>query len=205
MKKVLFASGFACTPAIWRPVEEHLADVAAYRVSWRKADQSVDATRDFLEGEILREKPDAYVGHSLGGLLLLELLIAQRIPQASALIVDAFLEAPADIFKNYVWEDVALREEVTAMLDAQRPDFARLKESIMDWKREGWPEAALETGAHFVYGGRGASEEEVMEALALPHLLIREGQISILPKTSHFLMLEQPQAFAALVRATLGL
>ncbi len=200
MKTLLLAPGFACTPGLWAGAKDHLAGTSFVHARWEPGVPSVDAARDYLADLAATTSPDAYVGHSLGGLLLLELLIAGRIPARPTLVVDAFLADPADMFKNFVWEDDALRGRVTASLDAQRPHFAALRASMADWQRTGWPRAALETGAHFVYGGRGASEDEVIRALGWPPGFATPDRLTIIPRTSHFLVLEAPEAFYALVK-----
>ncbi len=75
--------------------------------------------------------------------------------------------------------------------------FLRL--DIVNWEHPGWPETAIETGARFVYGGRESSDSEVIEALDWPTAHASPGQLTIFPETSHFLMLEVPSDFAALV------
>ncbi len=198
--KYLFAPGFACTPTVWDRVLDLLPNLIATHVQWPTGLASVSEARDYLADHVQAQTPDVYVGHSLGGLLLLELLVAQRIPRRPTLIVDAFLSDPADLFKNFVWEDNALRKDVTSMLDAERPHFEALRTSISSWTHPGWPKDALETGAQFVYGGRGEDDARVIEALAWP-VPIPQGQLHILSRTSHFLMLEAPSAFAELLRA----
>ena len=203
MTRLHFSPGFACTPEIWTPAEAHLVDTELINLQWHTGLRTLSAARDHLADCIDAASPDGYVGHSLGGLLLLELLVARRIPSRPALIVDAFLMDPADIFKNYVWEDDGLRDRVTTMLDGQRPRFAALRAALGSWERTDWPHAAIETGAHFVYGGRGSSNDEVIDALGWPPGLGTSGQITIIPRTSHFLMLEAPEAFYALVERVL--
>lgn len=204
MKKLLLAPGFACTPDIWSLAASHLVDTELVHAEWDPVLSTVDAARDHLAEVVASSSPNAYVGHSLGGLLLLELLEARRIPTRPTLVVDAFLQDPADLFKNFVWDDDALRAKVTAALDRERPRFAALRASIASWTRTGWPRAALETNAHFVYGGRGASDAEVIEALGWPPELATSDRLTIVPRTSHFLMLEAPEAFYALVRRVIG-
>ena len=200
MKRVLFAPGFACTSEIWSGLS--IGGIEPLYVRWESSLETVSAARVALENDVVEGEPDVYVEHSLGGLLLLELLIAERIPSRPTLIIDAFLDDPADMFKNYVWEDDKLRDTVVRMLDAQRPLFVPLRRSIGEWTRSGWPEAAIETGAHFVYGGRGGTEEEVLEALMWPQQARK--QITILPKTSHFLMMEAPKETSTLIELLLG-
>jgi pimeloyl-ACP methyl ester carboxylesterase len=196
---VLFAPGFACTPAIWAPAREHLPHVDPVHAEWAPRLTSLEAARDHLHALVADVTPDAYVGHSMGGLLLLELIIARRIPVRPAVIVESFLADPHDMFKNFVWDNAELRDHVTRMLDEQRPRFAPLRGAISSWQRSGWPEAAIHTGAHFVYGGRGQHDAYVIDALAWPQGLASPARLSIIPHTSHFLMLEAAQPFYALV------
>lgn len=195
MKKVMFVPGFACTPEIWVQAPSFLPDLDPLFVQWDPAYQSIPETRAFLAKKIHDMQPDVYVGHSLGGLLLLELLLSQEIPSRRTIVVDAFLQDPHDMFKNFVWENDTLNTYVTDFLAKQRSHFSALKESMMDWKRLGWPDAALKTKAHFVYGGRGATTQELIQALEWPSHLVVEECITVIPKTSHFLMLEKPEAF----------
>jgi len=200
MKKLLFAPGFACTSEIWSQAKVFLKNAELLLLEWHPNLHTVDVTRDYLREYILKHSPDVYIGHSLGGLLLLELLIAESIPNQPTLIVDAFLLDPDDLFKNFVWEDEKLREQVTTLLDQQRPLYQPLRNAIQSWTRENWPLAAIETGAHFVYGGRGATNEDVYHALGWPLDTITKERLTIFPNTSHFLMMEQPAAFYQLVQ-----
>lgn len=199
VNKLLLAPGFACGPEIWAGAGKYLVEAELIHARWEPGMLTVEAARAYLADLVRSTSPDVYVGHSLGGLLLLELLAAERIPSRPTIVVDAFLADPADLFKNFVWEDHALRARVTASLDAHRPQFGSLRASIASWRRTGWPQAALDTGAHFVYGGRGASDAEVVEALGWPRGAATRERLTIIPRTSHFLMLEAPERFYAVV------
>ena len=195
MPTLLLVPGYACTSDIWDPVTARLPDQRAVTFAWDPAAHaSVRAARDALAERVRALRPGALVGHSMGGLLLLELQLDGRIPRRPTLIADAFLTAPADVFKNHVWADAALRARVQAMLAQERARHPELLRSIQAWgERPGWPQAAIDTGAHFVYGGRDLSPEALVGALGWPAGAATPTNLSVLPQTSHFLMLEDPR------------
>ncbi len=79
MTRLLIAAGFACTPEIWSAAEALLVGTESVHAQWHTGLHTVSAARDHLAITIASTEPDAYIGHSLGGLLLLELLASQRI------------------------------------------------------------------------------------------------------------------------------
>ena len=206
-RSVLFAPGYACTPEIWDGIRpDRLPDAIPHLVAWPDGTATTAQAADHLLRCIDEARPDVCVGHSMGGVLLLELLATGRLPPRRTVIVDAFITAsPPVFFRNHVWNSgPAIEARVQAMLADQRPRFAALKASIGAWQLEDWPRAALETGAFFVYGGRGAADREaVLDHLGWPAELraAHQNRVTVVPDTSHFPMLERPEAFYEALRA----
>jgi len=203
--RVVFVPGLNCTAAIW----EHalaLPWVEGTALEWPTdgLDSMDDAAR-WLDAQLLAHDAEAVVGHSLGGTTTLHLFgHLGRCPRLPLVVVDSFMVTPHAMFRNHVWKGPeALRERIRTMLDSQRPRYQALH--AMAWAFEedqAWIEAAVATGATFVYGGRDEPDPSVVAVRAgVPEHAL--DQARMIPETSHFLMLEQPDAFHAVLSAAL--
>lgn len=198
----LFAPGFACTSDIWEGAQARLPDVRVLTLDWPRGLATVSAAADYLRQIIDREQPAGLVGHSMGGMLTLELLVSGRLGAVRPLIIDAFLATPAPLFRNFVHgEDPALEVRVRAMIDGIKPLMAPLQKALQTWETPAeWVTACLDSPARYIYGGRGADRDRVLEALGWPPGRAEVASIDVISETSHFLMLEKPDAFYSCVR-----
>lgn len=208
--RAYFLPGYACTADIWRPCASTLADrFDTVALSW-----PADLTRDFhtvshfsdwLQEEIHLAPADALIGHSLGGLVALEVARRSGLPDVRVVLVESFLTPPHSFFKNLLMPSAprALVAEVSEMLDRERPKYSTtLREHL----------ASLDLSAEVehsparidsLYGDRGHSAAEVTESLGWSKQLQRRINIHIVPKACHFPMLEQQVATAQIIRSIL--
>lgn len=204
--RVLFVPGLNCTPAIW----EHAAALPwleALTPAWpTEGIRSMDDAGRWLAEQIEATDAQAVVGHSLGGTTTLHLFgQLERRPLLPLVIVDSFMVTPHPMFRNHVWNGPeALEVRVRAMLDAQRPRYLELHQVAWAFEEDAaWIDAAVGTGATFVYGGRDETEANVVATRAgMPEHGLE--QVRLIPGTSHFLMLEQPDAFHRVLVEAIG-
>jgi len=197
--KALFVPGLCCRSDIWEGAREFLPGIDPVALDWPWPERiaSYEDAAEWLAGEIQAHRPRFVVGHSLGGIIALHLRGEQPgRTDWKPIVVDSFLVEPHEFFRNHVWQPKPeLRERIAAMLEEERPRFPVLREVAMRDLPAGWIERALAEPASFVFGGR--SGEHSAEVLAQMAGIPAGGShdIRMLPRTSHFLMLEEPELF----------
>lgn len=204
--KWLFLPGLACRSEIWEEAAARLPAVEPVLLDWPWPEElaTVHAAAEWLGQRIDEHDPVGIVGHSLGGFVALHLFGAlQRRPQLRLVIVDTFLAEPDPVFRNHVWAGpAALERRVASMLDQERPRFPILRAAAMGFtETDAWVAQATGTGAAFVYGGRGGdhSDVELARLAGLPDAA--DNAVHVVPRTSHFLMWEQPEPFYRILAA----
>ncbi|MFN3199450.1 MAG: alpha/beta fold hydrolase [Bradymonadia bacterium] len=203
--KCLCVPGLACSSDIFEAAAEHLPGLSVHAVDWPLPERitTMDATAFWVAEQIEATGAEVVIGHSLGGLAALHLYaIAPERMTARLFIADTFLAGPHPMFRNFLWQPPQpLEARVHQMLDTLRPKFPVLREAVMGFEETPtWREAALKSGAIFIYGGRGGevSDDELARRAGIP-----EGAtntVHVVPGTSHFLMLEAPEAFYGHIR-----
>lgn len=203
----MFVPGLCCRSDIWEQAGALLpgVDVVTLDWPWPERIASYDDGAAWLADEIRAHRPRFVVAHSFAGVLALH--HCSRLPappEWSLVIVDTFLVTPHPFFRNHVWQPTpALRERIATMLSAERSRFPILREVASSEDPPGWRDRALEARATYVYGGR--SGEHAPAALGeLAGVPASAGHdVRVVPATSHFLMLERPEAFYATLRDVL--
>lgn len=202
--KALFLPGLHCRAEIWEGAPAALPGVGVVALDWPWPERlrSHDDAADWLDGEIARQGAAVVVAHSFGGIVALHLRArAQTEPEWRLVVVDSFLVTPHAFFRNHVWRPAPeLRARVAAMLAEERPRFPMLSEVASAEDPPGWRERVLAKRASFVYGARSGEHDAATlgEMAGVPPSTGHE--VRAIANASHFLMLEQPDAFYAAVR-----
>jgi pimeloyl-ACP methyl ester carboxylesterase len=204
----LVLPGYACTSQIWRLVRPELdADFDITWVDWPReftpGFHTVEAFASWLRRTIRLIDYDFMVGHSMGGLVALELAKKDRGFLRQIILIESFLQSPAPFFQNIFLEKSPEREErlIREMLDREKAFYSpNLREALqhIDVSRAA---ASLEPKLDAVYGDRGCEEQgRVQQELAWPSELRNRVEVSVVPDACHFPMIENSRMTAQLLR-----
>ena len=199
--KGLFVPGLCCRSEIWDEARTFLQGIEVLALDWPWPEEiaSYDDGARWLANEIAAHRPHFVVGHSLGGLIALHLRShLQAPPDWRLVIVDTFLVTPHPFFRNHVWQPApALRDRVATMLAEERPRFPILRQLAASEDLPQWPARLLTPRATYIYGGRSDaySAASLGEMAGVP--ASSGHDVHTVPGTSHFPMLERPDAFSA--------
>lgn len=207
--KLLCVPGLACSSDIFEHAARYLPEVQLAFAEWPLPERldSLNAVARWVGAQIDAVGAQAVLGHSLGGLATLHLGVMESgRSRLKRVIADTFLAEPHPMFRTYVWDAPEVAARVEAMLDRLRPQFPRLRAAAMAFEETAdWVDAALASGAAFIYGGRGGGVSDRSLAIRAGIPPDATNPVAVVPGTGHFLMLESPAAFYGHVRAALGL
>lgn len=214
--KGLFLCGYGCTPWIWKDTMYWKEQYESQSfVSWPEEKVHGFLTgHDFavwiLEEYSLEGSIDYIIGHSLGGLVALELLRVAKVQIKQIVLVESFLKPPKPFFQNLLMADTDkhLREWIEEMISRESPNYSgSLQVQLLN------PNVLyldllknVEVQICLLYGDRGESDvENVFSHLALPSSIRSSIPIKFIPNSCHFPMLENSAAFNKALNETLSL
>lgn len=221
MRRLLLIHGFGCDSRFWAP---QVAALGGYRLSAPDlpyhggptdgVPKTLAGLAEWVVAEHLSE-PSVLIGHSLGGMIALQ--IARDRPElvAGVVLVDSFpsLELNALYLDGLYAEPMAV--ELRTWIDDTRAEIiARMSEETYE---EIWPSVAQFDARPWlgeftcpllgIYGGRGRYGEQETERLKHDLLLDRWGgnaTVSVVAEVGHFVNLERPDAVNAALRRWLA-
>ncbi|MEI6499946.1 MAG: alpha/beta hydrolase [Armatimonadota bacterium] len=220
MRRLLLLHGFGCDHRFWAPQEPALSahELCAPDLPYHGGPtDSVAKTLEGLAAWVVREhlpRPAVLIGHSLGGMIALQ--IARERPELveGLVLVDAFpsLELNAQYLDGLYAEPMAA--ELLTWIERTRAEIiARMTEATYE---EIWPSVAQFDARPWlgeftcpllgIYGGRGRYGEQETERLKRDLLLDRWGgraTVSVVAGVGHFVNLERPDAVNATLLAWL--
>ncbi len=200
---LLFLPGYACTSAIWAPLREVLpAHHATTVLDWpRSATPGFHTPADFASWACTAlggRRFDCVVGHSMGGLVALELLASGAASVSHLVLVESFVVPPGPFFRNLVLREESVEAAwIKTMLDLEKPYYSpALAESLRQVDMTA-NVARLGLPVHALHGDRGCGDlERVRAELGWHAALAERVELSIIPGACHFPMIENPRATA---------
>jgi pimeloyl-ACP methyl ester carboxylesterase len=203
--QILFLYGIKCRPWIWQPLHELRAGaddifveyphtVTESCLSTQELSQWV-ANNYFSQGE----QYAAVVGHSLGGILALQLAQIPGVTLPKIVFLDSFLHSTTDFFHNLYLPTTApaLKSRIDTMLREENDHYAESLRAEIRRPDFDFVQPALQyTGELYgFYGDRGCGDPEyTFSQLNLPPELQAKLHLHTLANSCHFPMLENPGA-----------
>jgi len=204
MKKLLFLPGYACTSDIWDNIKSKLMKngfIADY-VDWPKEElTNFSNTYDFANWIFKQydlETYDTIIGHSMGGLVAIDLAKENLFNGERLILVESFLKTPSEFFQNLYLEDASkdLKERIMMMLKEESTYYNQaLSERLKNLDRTK-DIISLEAKVACIYGAREEkNKKEVIKQLNLAEETLNELAIQVVSQCAHFPMLENEDEF----------
>lgn len=198
LKNFILLPGYACQSWIWDEIVP-LLDGNCVKVEYPAG--KFLTVKDFSEwvfDKFCKTSPLNVIGHSMGGLIGLELL--SLVPIHRLLLLETFVTSPGPFFQNLFMEGSKWGERIEGMLTAEKKKYG--PELQLSLRNVDCLETVERWGKKItaVYGDRGTGNPQlVKERLNWPSSL--EGvRVEVVPDACHFPMLENPKETAAMIK-----
>ena len=207
MKTGLGLCGYACTPWIWHRLTPYLTpNFTLQPVSWPTALlPHFHTVSDFvdwlLKVEIKNQHYDFILGHSMGGIVAIQ--IATALPKLEQVILlDSFVTPSSRFFQNLFAPLISkdLQNQIINMLNLEREHYSpRLVDSLRTTNLS-YLLSQLNCQVTALYGDRGyADPQQLTSQLRWSPELLAKIALHFVANANHFPMLENPQATAEIL------
>jgi len=141
---------------------------------------------------------DILIGHSMGGLIILDLLIKNYDIKAKKIVIcESYISEPNEPFRNLVYKNKILEDKILSMMKSERPLFSSLVfDSLrqLDIRKE---ILNISKSVTFVYGMRDMDQEKFINELDFISNL--NFTIKAIKETSHFCLVENKLNFESII------
>ena len=209
----LFLYGLKCQPWIWDQMRGDLADCdieyVAYPEDVTRTCVAVSDLAAWVNKQYLSrgQTYDFVLGHSMGGLIALQLSALDGARFKKTIVVESFLKPSEPFYHNLVMEAnmATMGDRVLAMFSEEDTKYTpELKASL----REGFdytePLDHIAGRVYGIYGDRGNRDRSLLlRNLDLDDRQLSRLDISFIPDACHLPMLENPHGLAQRVLSIL--
>lgn len=200
----MFLPGYACTSDIWDDIKTKMDenDLGADYVNWpREKLNDFSSTNDFakwLNEQYDLDSYDTIIGHSMGGLVAIDLADKNLFTDKRLILVESFFKTPSKFFRNLYLKNAnqSLKDKIELMLKEESTYYNKaLSEKLKDLDK--FDEIKnLNSEIICFYGAREESNKKfVINQLNLDEGNLEKLKIKVVSQSSHFPMLENPEEF----------
>ena len=208
MKKGLILYGVGCTSAVWDEFQTYFGDFAVTYAAYpheitQTAHTASDVTK-WVYARYGRERFDFIAGHSMGGIIALELAARYQMSVGTVILIETNLRPAGSFYRTLLLPANTPKygERLKAMFREEAPYYTgELKASI----QEGFDfsEYLFETDAAVfgVYGDRGVPNYAGrIGDLCLSRAAAERIRFRFVENSAHMPMIENPHGLAAILR-----
>ncbi|WP_167955429.1 alpha/beta fold hydrolase [Anaerosporobacter faecicola] len=211
--KGLVLYGANCTVEVWEKLKTHLEGeeltYVAYPHEVTEHANGVEEITKWVFDTYGKQQYDYIIGHSMGGIIGLELLSLYDMECKKVILIESNLR-PAELFYRNLLTDTHMEqygEEVVAMIRGEAPFYSsQLKEALQE--EFDYTEHVKKLNVHKkdtrifgIYGDRGVRKyERRLQDLCLDRETERKITFSFIKDACHMPMLENPVELAMCIR-----
>lgn len=209
----LFFYGAQCTPEIWHQFNPLITSLEPVYVIYphdilQQADSITDlakwAKQSISTGLVL----DCLIGHSMGGLIALELAATHRVPCRKVILIESNLRPANAFYRNLLTAENQMRygDQVRRMLQSEAPYYSpNLKQSLQQDFDFTDLVRTCPVEIHTIYGDRGIPDyPQRIADLCLDEDVTAQIQFHFVKDSCHLPMIENPEGLAELLNAIIS-
>lgn len=206
--KILMLYGVNCTKQIWDRLipylEDYEIDFVEYPHSLTKTAATLDLLTKWVYENYHSNPYDAVIGHSLGGIIALQLAAIYGMKFHTIIYLDTNLK-PANAFYRNTMLPKHMQlygQEVSRMFKEERPFY---HEELLKALQEAFDYTAdlnkIPQKVYALYGDRGIPEyPKRIEDLNLSGETLARLEIKFVPDSCHMMMIENPKQLAGILK-----
>jgi pimeloyl-ACP methyl ester carboxylesterase len=154
-----------------------------------------------LQAEIKNHHYDFILGHSMGGIVAIQ--IAAAVPKiGQVILLDSFVTPPSRLFQNFLASPIskALQNQIINMLNLERPYYSTKLADNLRTTNLSPLFSQLNCSVTALYGDRGyADRTQLTSQLQWSSELLTTIAVHFIANANHFPMLENPQTTAEIL------
>lgn len=208
-KKGILLYGLKCQSLIWNDIKKHLDDMdidfIEYPKDITKKCISIEELSDWIYEEYVNGLCyDFIIGHSMGGIIALDLINRKRINVEKTILIETFLKPPGDFYHNLIMDSgsIELKDKVKKMLDEEDANYTNQLKSSLRENFDYTDYVKIKKDILLIYGDRGkGSDDSKIEDLNLDKSFY--DKITFIENSCHLPMLENPDKLAKVIKSLL--
>lgn len=210
--KGLFLYGIGCTNDIWKDLKDKLKDIDITYVEYPNeitadAENVSDITKWVYE-KYGDEKYDFIVGHSLGGIVGLELASAFGLNTGKVIFIDSNLKPAAKFYRNLLTPK-HMQEYGKEIIEMFNKEFKHYSKSLIDSVQENFDFTRYIENSkckiYGIYGDRGVSNyDKRITDLMLNEDVVKSINFYFAEDSCHMPMIENPEGLFDIISAIIS-
>jgi pimeloyl-ACP methyl ester carboxylesterase len=211
--KGLFLYGVKCQPWIWNDIKGDLKDYEIDYVVYPAEITQVCKTVEELTGWVYetyilnKQKYDFILGHSMGGIIALQLSALYGAVFNKTILIDSFLVETESVYHNLMTDShiKSMGEKVFDMLKCEEINYTdSLKASLREEVDYTVYLEGVQGIVYGIYGDRGNSDLPFLtESLNLSSNALKRMRLSFVKDSCHMPMLENPKELVQIMECAL--
>lgn len=212
MKKGMFLYGINCTLDVWKEIKDNFTDMdivfAEYPHDTTKDARSISDITKWVYEKYGAERFDFIVGHSMGGLIALELVAKYKMECDTVIFIESNLRPAEEFYRNLILPENMIKygKEITEMFESEGAYYTvDLKTSLKeDFDFTAYIDR-ISCKIVGVYGDRGLEDyDKRIDDLCLDKSIEDKIDFKFVRNACHMPMIENPKELSVILKSRIG-